>query len=385
MAGGGLAPGMLTANVCGSSGGVSAATGAAAGAGCGRGAGGALVRDSIGAHNRPGVPQGALQALSKPAATLSNSILISFASILPPMTVHVSSPLAALPILGETVHQSYPTASLYVVATPIGNVTDISLRALHVLTLVDAVACEDTRNTAQLMNRFGISKPLLAAHMHNEREAAQMLIARLQAGERIALVSDAGTPAVSDPGARIVEAVQAAGLRVIPLPGASAAVTALSASGLVNDQFRFVGFLPSKAKQRETMLTTLLQEPATMVFYEAPHRIVDCAQALAEVFEPTRQVVFAREVTKLFEEIHRCPLSAAAAWLAADAHREKGEYVVLLAGAPAVDEAQDGETDRILSILLAECSVKQAASLAAQITGKKKNALYDRALQLKGE
>ncbi len=295
------------------------------------------------------------------------------------------SVLATLPVLGETALQTYPTATLYVVATPIGNVTDISLRALHVLTLVDAIACEDTRNTAHLLQRFGISKPLVAAHMHNEREAGEMLVRRLQAGERIALVSDAGTPAVSDPGAKIVEAVRAAGLRVVPLPGASAAVTALSASGLVNDQFHFVGFLPSKGKQRETALNALRTVTATMVFYEAPHRIVDCAQALASAFEPTRQVVFARELTKLFEEIHRCPLADAAVWLAADAHREKGEYVVLLEGAPAASDAGDLEAERILGILLAECSVKQAASLAAQITGRKKNALYERALALKGE
>jgi 16S rRNA (cytidine1402-2'-O)-methyltransferase len=299
------------------------------------------------------------------------------------MTAQDSSPLAALPILGETVHQNYPTASLYVVATPIGNVTDISLRALHVLSLVDAVACEDTRNTAQLMNRFGLHKPLVAAHMHNEREAAEGLIARLQAGERIALVSDAGTPAVSDPGARIVDAVRAAGLRVIPLPGASAAVAALSASGLVNDQFHFVGFLPSKAKQREAVLQGLAAAPATLVFYEAPHRIVECAQALAEAFGAARQVVFAREVTKLFEQIHRCPLGEAVSWLKSDANHEKGEFVVLVEGAPPADEGQDAETDRILQILLAELPVKQAATLAAQITGKKKNALYDRALELK--
>jgi 16S rRNA (cytidine1402-2'-O)-methyltransferase len=251
---------------------------------------------------------------------------------------------------------------------------------LHVLSLVDAVACEDTRNTAQLMNRFGLHKPLVAAHMHNEREAAEGLIARLQAGERIALVSDAGTPAVSDPGARIVDAVRAA---VIPLPGASAAVAALSASGLVNDQFHFVGFLPSKAKQREAALQGLAAAPATLVFYEAPHRIVECTQALAEAFGAARQVVFAREVTKLFEQIHRCPLGEAVSWLKSDANHEKGEFVVLVEGAPPADEGQDAETDRILQILLAELPVKQAATLAAQITGKKKNALYDRALELK--
>ena len=316
-------------------------------------------------------PPATLMTESSPPATL--------------MTAQESSPLATLPILLEAAHQSYPISTLYVMATPIGNVADISVRALHVLTLVDAVACEDTRNTGHLLTRFGLSKPLIAAHQHNEREVAAALIARLQAGERIALVSDAGTPAVSDPGARIVDAVRSAGLRVVPLPGASAGVAAISASGLLNDQFYFVGFLPARAKQRENMLHTLRGVGATLVFYEAPHRIKECAAALAAAFEPTRQVVFARELTKLFEEIHRCPLSAALAWLDADPHREKGEFVVLLEGAPKAEDAGDVEAERILAILLAECSVKQAASLTAQITGRKKNALYERALQMKGD
>jgi 16S rRNA (cytidine1402-2'-O)-methyltransferase len=301
------------------------------------------------------------------------------------MTETQSSQIAQLPVIGEAAHQSYPTATLYIVATPIGNVTDISLRALQVLALVDAVACEDTRNTGNLLTRFGLSKPMIAAHQHNEREVADKLIARLLQGERIALVSDAGTPGVSDPGARIVDAVRAAGLRVLPLPGASAAITALSASGLVNDRFYFVGFLPAKAKQRESALLELIAVPATLVFYEAPHRILDCVEALAGVFEPTRQVVFARELTKLFEEIHRCPLADALAWVKADAHREKGEYVVLVEGAVAGSDAEEADAERILNILLSECSVKQAASLAAQITGRKKNALYDRALAIKGQ
>ncbi|WP_215410179.1 16S rRNA (cytidine(1402)-2'-O)-methyltransferase [Janthinobacterium sp. JC611] len=301
------------------------------------------------------------------------------------MTVQEISSIASLPIMTEAAHQVYPIATLYIVATPIGNVTDISLRALHLLSLADAVACEDTRNTAHLLTRFGLNKPLIAAHQHNEREVAQTLIARLHAGERIALVSDAGTPAVSDPGARIVDAVRAAGLRVLPLPGPSAAITAISASGLLNDQFYFVGFLPAKAKQRENMLHSLRGVTATMVFYEAPHRILDCATALAAAFEPTRQVVFARELTKLFEEIHRCPLSEAESWIRADAHREKGEFVVLLEGATEAQDAEEVEAERILNILLAECSVKQAANLTAQITGRKKNALYERALQLKGQ
>ena len=301
------------------------------------------------------------------------------------MTVQEIRSIASLPIMTEAAHQVYPIATLYIVATPIGNVTDISLRALHLLSLADAVACEDTRNTAHLLTRFGLNKPLIAAHQHNEREVAETLIARLHAGERIALVSDAGTPAVSDPGARIVDAVRAAGLRVLPLPGPSAAITAISASGLLNDQFYFVGFLPAKAKQRENMLHSLRGVTATMVFYEAPHRILDCATALAAAFEPTRQVVFARELTKLFEEIHRCPLSEAESWIRTDAHREKGEFVVLLEGATEAQDAEDVEAERILNILLAECSVKQAANLTAQITGRKKNALYERALHLKGQ
>lgn len=286
--------------------------------------------------------------------------------------------------MGEAAHQSYPTATLYIVATPIGNVTDITLRALHVLGMADAVACEDTRNTGNLLTRFGLNRPMIAAHQHNEREVADKIVNRLLAGERIALVSDAGTPGVSDPGARIVDAVRAAGLRVVPVPGASAAVTALSASGLVNDRFYFVGFLPAKARQRETALQQLLTVSATLVLYEAPHRIVDCVEALAAVFQPERQVVFARELTKLFEEIHRCPLSEALAWVQADAHREKGEFVVLLEGAAEGGDAEEANAERILNILLAECSVKQAANLTAQITGRKKNALYDRALQIKG-
>jgi 16S rRNA (cytidine1402-2'-O)-methyltransferase len=300
------------------------------------------------------------------------------------MTESQPSNIAQLPVMGEAAQQSYPTATLYVVATPIGNVTDITLRALHLLSIADVVACEDTRKTGALLTRFGLSRPMLAAHMHNEREVAEKLITRLLAGERVALVSDAGTPGVSDPGARIVDAVRAAGLRVLPLPGASAAIAALSASGLVNDRFNFVGFLPAKAKQREVELARLVTSSATQVFYEAPHRIVDCVEALAAAFEPTRQVVFARELTKMFEEVHRCTIGAALAWVKADANRERGEFVVLVEGAVEAGDAADAEAERILNILLTECSVKQAANLAAQITGRKKNALYERALQIKG-
>jgi 16S rRNA (cytidine1402-2'-O)-methyltransferase len=285
-------------------------------------------------------------------------------------------------LLSHAEQQSYPTSCLYVVATPIGNVADISCRAWHVLSKVDAIACEDTRNSAQLLKALGISKPLVAAHQHNENEVAQKIIQRLQSGERIALVSDAGTPAVSDPGARIVDAVREADLKVIPVPGASAVTTALSASGLVNDQFYFVGFLPSKAGQRDSVLSSLKSISATLVFYEAPHRITDTVAALANLFPATRKVVFARELTKLFEEIHRCDLGAASDWLANDAHRQKGEYVVLLEGATTDQNADLLEAKRVLTILLESCSVRQAANLAAQITGQKKNMLYQLALDM---
>ncbi|BBB69483.1 ribosomal RNA small subunit methyltransferase I [Undibacterium sp. YM2] len=286
-------------------------------------------------------------------------------------------------VIEAVTRQNYPAATLYVVATPIGNVADISLRALHLLSLADAIACEDTRNTAQLLSRYGISKPLIAAHQHNEREVAEKILACLQAGERIALVSDAGTPGVSDPGAKIVDAVKLAGLPVTPLPGASAAISALSASGLINDRFYFVGFLPAKAGQRDSILREVQAIPASLIFYEAPHRIIEAVAAMRTVFGDDRRIVLAREVSKLFEEIHRCSLAEAESWLAADSHREKGEYVILIEAAPAAADDQELEARRVLQILLEECSVKQAASLAAQLTGQKKNALYQMALEMK--
>ncbi|MFZ6733036.1 16S rRNA (cytidine(1402)-2'-O)-methyltransferase [Undibacterium sp. Ji42W] len=286
-------------------------------------------------------------------------------------------------VIEAVTRQNYPAATLYVVATPIGNVADISLRALHLLSLADAIACEDTRNTAQLLSRYGISKPLIAAHQHNEREVAEKIVTRLQAGERIALVSDAGTPGVSDPGAKIVDAVKLAGLPVTPLPGASAAISALSASGLIHDRFYFVGFLPAKAGQRDSILREVQAIPASLIFYEAPHRIIEAVAAMRAIFGDTRRIVLAREVSKLFEEIHRCSLAEAESWLAADSHREKGEYVILIEAAPAAADEQELEARRVLQILLGECSVKQAAGLAAQLTGQKKNALYQMALEMK--
>lgn len=284
-------------------------------------------------------------------------------------------------LASELERQNFPAGALYVVATPIGNLADISIRALKTLAIVDAVACEDTRNTGQLMSRYGLSKPLLAAHQHNEREVAPKIIDRLRNGERIALVSDAGTPAISDPGARIVDEIRNANLPVIPIAGASAAIAALSASGLLSDQFQFVGFLPAKDKQRDAALAALTHANATLVFYEAPHRIVDTLDALRRAFGPQRRVVIARELSKLFEQIHRCALSEAGDWLKAEANRQRGEFVLLVEGSTGVAD-ETTEAKRLLSILLQDCPVSQAAALAAKITGMKKNALYAIALEM---
>ncbi len=285
----------------------------------------------------------------------------------------------------ELDRQNFPERALYVVATPIGNMADISLRAMRVLSLADAVGCEDTRNTGQLMSRLGLSRPLFSAHQHNERETAQKIIARLRAGERIALVSDAGTPAVSDPGARIVDAVLDAGFQVIPVAGPSAAIAALSASGLDTGQFHFIGFLPSKASQREQLLAGLVSSSACLVFYEAPHRIIDAVQALLNAFGPDRRIVFAREISKLFEQVHRCRLEEAPDWLNADIHRQRGEFVLLVEGQRATDDPAISDARRVLKTLLEELPVSQAAALAAKITGMKKNALYQLALDLQAQ
>ncbi|MCZ4052912.1 16S rRNA (cytidine(1402)-2'-O)-methyltransferase [Oxalobacter sp. OxGP1] len=279
-------------------------------------------------------------------------------------------------------HQHYPDATLYVIGTPIGNAGDISLRALHILEITDAVACEDTRVTKNLLGLYGLDKELISAHQHNEREAAEKLIARLQRGERIALVSDAGTPAISDPGAKIVDSVRNAGFNVIPVPGPSAAITALSAGGLIDESFLFIGFLPAKTAQRQTVLRKLKDSPATLVIYEAPHRIRDTVRTLADIFEPSRTVVIARELTKLFEEIHRCPLSEAIPWLEENRNRQKGEFVLLVQGAPSRED-DESQARHILSVLLDELPAGTAAGLTAKITGIRKNRLYDMALELK--
>jgi 16S rRNA (cytidine1402-2'-O)-methyltransferase len=274
-------------------------------------------------------------------------------------------------------------SALSIVATPIGNLGDITLRALDTLRAADAIACEDTRHARRLLDHHGIGGKLLALHEHNEQQAAEKLIALLGAGKRVALISDAGTPAVSDPGARAVAAVRAAGFRVEPLPGPNAAIAALSASGLDDPHFHFVGFLPAKVGSRRTAIEALRAIPATLVFYEAPHRVAETVADLAAQLEPQREIVIARELTKRFEQIERLPLADAPAWLAADENRRRGEFV-LLVSAPPPRSGIDAESERVLALLLAELPVKQAAKLAAAITGQPKNDLYARALELKG-
>ena len=276
------------------------------------------------------------------------------------------------------------------VATPIGNLSDISLRALHVLQLVDCIACEDTRHTQGMLRSYGLERPasqLLAVHQHNEAEAAQQVIARLQQGQRIAYVSDAGTPGVSDPGARLCAALQTVGLRSIPLPGASSVTSAISVAGAVTPAqgesgFLFAGFLPTKNAERLSAVQKLADEPRCTVLLEAPHRIIEMAQALALLGE--RPVTLAREITKQFEDIATMPASELAGWLQASPQRVKGEFAIVLHPvAPPQDDGIGAEAERILKLLLAELPTKSAVKLAAEITGTSRNTLYDRALELK--
>lgn len=266
-------------------------------------------------------------------------------------------------------------------ATPIGNLADISLRALHVLQLADAIACEDTRHTQGMLGIYGISKPLLAVHEHNEREAALGIIALLAQGQRIAYVSDAGTPAVSDPGARLAASAREAGYRVIPLPGASSITALLSAAGLTGDAggFVFAGFLSSKAKERDAQVQQLSSESRAVILLEAPHRIEALATALSVLGE--RAVTLGRELTKQFEQIVTMPAQELPLWLAQDKHRTSGEFALALH--PQAAASAVGEGERILKLLLPELPTKTAVKLAAEISGEPRNALYDIALQLK--
>ncbi len=282
--------------------------------------------------------------------------------------------------------QTHPAGTLFVVATPIGNLADISLRALHVLSLCDTLACEDTRHSQTLLRAYGIDKSSshwLAVHQHNEAEAAEEVIRRLQAGQRVAYVSDAGTPAVSDPGARLAWQVQRAGLRVMPLPGASSVTALLSACGTPahdSSGFIFVGFLPSKATERSHAVELLAHDPRTQVLLEAPHRIEALASALAVLGE--RPVTVGRELTKQFEEIATVAAQDLSAWFQGNAQRTRGEFALVI-HAQILARAEGADNDRLLKILMQELPLKTAVKVAAEISGEAKNALYDRALELK--
>ena len=279
--------------------------------------------------------------------------------------------------------------ALYVVATPIGNLGDITHRALDTLRNVSVVAAEDTRMTKSLLAHFGIGAKLIAVHEHNERNAADGIVKLLGEGQSVALVTDAGTPAVSDPGARVVAAVRAAGFAVVPIPGASALVAAISASGEGEHGFLFHGFLPVKEGDRKRALEALKDSPYAIVFYESPHRVVDSVATIAAVMGNTRELVICRELTKKFETIVRLKLDEAVAWLEADDNNQRGEFVLVLsnpsAGAGLEPEmAQNQELERTLTLLLAELPLKQAVALAVKLTGEKKNKVYEMALAMKG-
>lgn len=281
---------------------------------------------------------------------------------------------------------SVQPGSLYVVATPIGNLDDMSARALRILRDVALIAAEDTRHSARLLQHFGIETPLAACHEHNERDQGGRFLARLQAGEDVALISDAGTPLISDPGYHLVRQARAAGFAVVPVPGACALIAALSAAGLPSDRFIFEGFLPAKAAGRRARLEQVREEPRTLIFYEAPHRILECLQDMRDVFGDDRPALLARELTKTFETLQGLPLAELCDWVAADSNQQRGECVVLVAGwqAPAGEEAVSAEALRVLDLLMAEMPLKRAAALAAEITGVRKNLLYQVALERKG-
>lgn len=277
--------------------------------------------------------------------------------------------------------------SLYVVATPIGNLDDMSVRALKVLREVTLIAAEDTRHSSRLMQHFGISTPLAACHEHNERDEGSRFITRLLAGDDVALISDAGTPLISDPGYHLVRQARAAGIPVVPVPGACALIAALSAAGLPSDRFIFEGFLPAKAVGRKARLEQVKEEPRTLIFYEAPHRILECLQDMEQVFGAARPALLAREITKTFETLKGLPLGELRAFVEADSNQQRGECVVLVAGwTPPEDEDVIGaEARRILDLLLEEMPLKRAAALAAEITGVRKNLLYQVALDKQKE
>lgn len=276
------------------------------------------------------------------------------------------------------------TAVLYIVATPIGNLDDMSARAVRVLLSVDLIVAEDTRTSRKLLMHYGIATPLSALHEHNEREQVPKLIERIRAGKSIAVISDAGTPLVSDPGFHLVRAAHAAGIAVVPIPGACAAIAALSAAGLPSDRFAFEGFPPAKSAARRASFARLATESRTLIFYESPHRIVDSLADMAAEFGVERDAVVARELTKKFETLRAAPLGVLADWVARPETQRQGEFVVLVHGAEErVVAGKDTEAERVLSVLSAELPTRQAVDLAVKITGAERNRLYRLALKQK--
>ncbi|WP_317930929.1 16S rRNA (cytidine(1402)-2'-O)-methyltransferase [Halioxenophilus sp. WMMB6] len=272
---------------------------------------------------------------------------------------------------------------LFVVATPIGNLADMVPRAVETLQTVDLIAAEDTRHSAKLLSHFSISTPMFAYHDHTDERRTELLIEKLRAGSKVALISDAGTPLISDPGYRLVAEARRQGITVTPIPGACALITALSASGLATDRFRFEGFLPSKQQARQQRLQSLVEETATLVYYEAPHRILDCLQDVASVFGMERRVVLARELTKTFETFLAGNVAQVLARVAEDSNQQRGEIVLMIAGAAAVTAEIDAESRRLLALLLPHMPPKKAAGVVAEYTGLKKNALYQWLMQQK--
>ena len=274
------------------------------------------------------------------------------------------------------------TAQLFVVATPIGHLDDMTFRAIDILKSVSIVAAEDTRQSAQLFKHYNISTPLTACHDHNESNKIEQLIQKLLNGENIALISDAGTPLISDPGFKLVRAAQQHGIRVTPVPGACAAIAALSAVGLPSDRFSFEGFLPSKASQRISQLEKLKDETQSLIFYEAPHRILACIKDMMQVFGEDRPVGFAREITKTFETIKKMTLKELVTFIENDHNQQKGEIVIVIGGATTEKEITQDQLDDLLKRLLQDLSVKAASQLAADLIGVKKKVAYQRALEL---
>ncbi len=275
--------------------------------------------------------------------------------------------------------------TFYVVATPIGNLADLTERAKQVLTSVDVIACEDTRHTAKLLQHLGLRKPLLSVHEHNERERVEQIARHLEQGQSMALVSDAGTPLISDPGYPLVQALRARGLNVSPIPGVSAIITALSAAGLPTDRFTFEGFLPHKSGAKREKLLAQEQEARTLVYYESKHRILNTLEVMAEVFGAERQACVARELTKTFETFYHGTLPYILGQLQADADQQKGEFVVMIAGNPNPAPASEVDSNKLFRLLLAELPPKKAVAIIADLTGENKKELYQKALEMQGK